>query len=94
MNKYIIKREIPNASEIPSEKLDEIGNGSESVLTEMRSEGKQIEQEVSYVAGNNVFCIYNADSEETIKEHANRAGVPANEITLIPNVLRHNTSKG
>ena len=47
MNKYIIKREIPNASEIPSEKLDEIGNGSESVLTEMRSEGKQIEQEVS-----------------------------------------------
>jgi len=70
------------------------GMVSESVLTEMRSEGKQIEQEVSYVAGNNVFCIYNADSEETIKEHANRAGVPANEITLIPNVLRHNTSKG
>ena len=34
MNKYIIKREIPNASEIPSEKLDEIGKGSESVLIE------------------------------------------------------------
>ena len=50
MNKYIIKREIPNASEIPSEKLDEIGNGSESVLTEMRSEGKQIEQEVIWRA--------------------------------------------
>ncbi len=40
MNKYIIKREIPHASEIPSEKLDEIGNGSASVLTEMRSEGQ------------------------------------------------------
>ena len=57
MNKYIIKREIPNASEIPSEKLKDIGKGSESVLIEMRSEGKQIEQEVSYVAGNNVFCV-------------------------------------
>ena len=92
MNKYLIKREIPNASEIPSQKLDEIGKGSESVLIEMRNEGKKIEQEVSYVAGNNVFCIYNADSEDTIKEHANRAGVPVNEITLVPNVLKHNTN--
>ena len=92
MNKYLIKREIPNASQIPSEQLDEIGQGSESVLTAMRNEGKKIEQEVSYVAGNNVFCVYNADSEETIKEHAERAGVPVNEITLVPNVLKHNTS--
>ena len=92
MNKYFIKREITNAFEIPSQKLDEIGKGSESVLIEMRNEGKKIEQEVSYVAGNNVFCIYNADSEDTIKEHANRAGVPVNEITLVPNVLKHNTN--
>ena len=94
MNKYLIKREIPNASQIPSEQLDEIGQGSESVLTAMRNEGKKIEQEVSYVAGNNVFCVYNADSEETIKEHGKRAGVPVNEITLVPNVLKHNTNKG
>ena len=91
-NKYLIKRGIEGASQIPSEKLDEIGQGSESVLIAMRNEGKQIEQEVSYVAGNNVFCVYNADSEDIIKEHASRAGVPANEITLVPNVLRHNTS--
>ena len=94
MNKYLIKREIPSASQIPREKLDEIGQGSESVLIAMRNEGKKIEQEVSYDAGNNVFCVYNADSEETIKEHATRAGVPANEITLVPNVLKHNTNKG
>ena len=47
MNKYLIKREIPNASQIPSEQLEEIGQGSESVLTAMRNEGKKIEQEVS-----------------------------------------------
>ena len=94
MNKYLIKREIPNASQIPSKQLDEIGQGSESVLTAMRNEGKKIEQEVSYVAGSNVFCVYNADSEETIKEHGKRAGVPVNEITLVPNVLKHNTNKG
>lgn len=93
MNKYLIKREIEGASQIPSEKLEEIGKGSESVLVQMRNEGKNIEQEQSYVAGNNVFCVYNADSEEVVKEHAERAGVPANEITLISSVLEHNTNK-
>ena len=92
MNKYLIRREIEGASQIPSEKLDEIGQGSESVLTAMRNEGKQIEQELSYIAGDNVFCVYNADSEDTIKEHAERAGVPVNEITLVSNILKHNTS--
>ena len=93
MNKYLIKREIEGASQIPTEKLEEIGQGSESVLVQMRNEGKNIEQEQSYVAGNNVFCVYNADSEEVVKEHAERAGVPANEITLISSVLEHNTNK-
>ena len=92
MKKYIIKREIEGASKIPSDKLEEIGQGSESVLVEMRKEGKNIEQEQSYVAGNNVFCVYNADSEDVIKEHAERAGVPANKITLISSVLEHNTN--
>ena len=94
MNKYLIKREIPNADQIPAEQLDKIGQGSEAVLVAMRNEGKAIEQEVSYVAGNNVFCVYNADSEETIKEHGERAGVPVTEITIVPNVLKHNTNNG
>ena len=68
-NKYLIKRGIEGASQIPSEKLDEIGQGSESVLIAMRNEGKQIEQEHSYIAGNNVFCVYNAESEALIKAH-------------------------
>ena len=92
MNKYLIKREIEVASQIPSEKLDEIGKGSESVLIAMRNEGKKIEQEHSYIAGNNVFCDYNADSKDFIKEHAERAGVPANEITEISSILEHNTN--
>ena len=92
MNKYLIRREIEGAAQIPSEQLDEIGQGSESVLIAMRNEGKQIEQELSYIAGDNVFCVYNADSEDTVKEHAERAGVPVNEITLVSNILKHNTS--
>ena len=49
MNKYLIRREIEGASQIPSDKLEEIGQGSESVLVEMRNEGKNIEQELPFL---------------------------------------------
>ena len=29
-----------------------------------------IEQEHSHIAGNNVFCVYNAESEDIIKENS------------------------
>ncbi|MBL6655509.1 MAG: DUF4242 domain-containing protein [Flavobacteriaceae bacterium] len=92
MNKYLIKREIPNASSIPSDKLDSTGKHSEGILIDMRNEGKNIEQEHSYVAGDCVYCVYNAESVDLLKEHAQRAGMPANEITLISNELEHNTN--
>ena len=40
--------------------------------------GKKIEQKNSYITGNNLFCVYNADSKDFIEEHAERAGVPEN----------------
>lgn len=92
MKKFIIRREIEGASNIPEENLKQIGEKSEGVLTSMRNEGKNIEQEHSYIAGDNVFCVYNAESEQLIKEHADRAQVPANEITQISSTLKHNTN--
>tara|TARA_B100000768_G_scaffold163776_1_gene165251 strand:- start:254 stop:526 length:273 start_codon:yes stop_codon:yes gene_type:complete len=89
MKKFLIKRNIDGASQIPKDKLQEIGKGSESILTSMRNEGENIEQEHSYIAGN---CVYNAESEELLREHAERAHMPANEITLISNELEHNTN--
>ena len=92
MKKYLIKREIEGASQISQEKLSQIGEGSETVLVKMRSEGKEIEQEHSYIVGDNVFCVYNAESKDFILEHSERAGVPANEIVEISSILEHNTN--
>jgi hypothetical protein len=58
----------------------------------MRSEGKNIMQEQSYVVGNAIFCVYNAENEELIREHSERSGAPANEISEITTVIKHNTS--
>ena len=49
-------------------------------------------QEQSYVIGNAIYCVYNADSADLIKEHSERSGAPANEISEISTVIKHNTS--
>ena len=92
MQKYLIRRAMQGASSIPKHEMNKGGKASEDVLEEMRNEGKMIQQETSYVAGDNVFCVYNAENEELIKEHAERSGGVATEITEISTVIKHNTS--
>jgi len=58
----------------------------------MRSEEKNIMQEQSYLVGNAIFCVYEAENEELIREHSQRSGAPATEISEITTVIKHNTS--
>ena len=92
MKKFLIRREMKGASSIPKHEMNKGGKASENILEEMRNEGKMIQQETSYVAGDNVFCVYNAENEDLIKEHAKRSGGEATEITEISTVIMHNTS--
>lgn len=92
MKKFLIRRDMEGAGSLPKHELNNAGKGSEGVLDEMRSEGKNIMQEQSYVIGNAIYCVYNADSADLIKEHSERSGAPANEISEISTVIKHNTS--
>ena len=92
MKKFIIKRQMDGAGSIPKNDLNSAGKNSEEVLDAMRSEGKNIQQEQSYVVGDAIYCVYNADSEELIKEHSERSGAPATEISEVTSVIKHNTS--
>ena len=71
MKKFLIRREMKGASSVPKHEMNKGGKASEVVLEEMRNEGKMIQQETSYVAGDNVFCIYNSEkrilSKNTLK---------------------------
>ena len=92
MKKFLIRRDMEGAGSLPKHELNNAGKGSEGVLEEMRSEGKNIMQEQSYVIVNAIYCVYNADSADLIKEHSKRSGAPANEISEISTVIKHNTS--
>ena len=58
----------------------------------MRAEGKDIQQEQSYVAGDAIYCIYHAASADLIREHAERSNGVATEITEITTLINHNSS--
>ena len=80
MPKFIIERNIPNVGEFTSEKLKSISKKSVEVLCQL---GTDIQWIHSYVAGDRMYCIYIAHSEEMILEHARLGGFPADRITRI-----------
>jgi hypothetical protein len=92
MKKFIIKRAMTGVSGATKHELDKSGKASEAVLIEMRAEGKEIQQEQSYVAGDTIYCIYHAASADLIREHAERSNGVATEITEITTLIKHNTS--
>jgi hypothetical protein len=53
----------------------------------LSKQGSQIQWVHSYVAGDKIYCIYNAANEELIREHAKQSGFPANRITEVANII-------
>lgn len=84
MPKFIIERNIPQAGSFTPEMLKSIAQKSKEVLCTL---GSDIQWIHSYVAGDKIYCIYMAPSEELIREHARLGGFPANSITQISNVI-------
>lgn len=71
---------------ITQNELEDAGEQSGEALRELRDEGAGIRWVESEVMTNEegqvtgTFCHYRADGEETIREHAERAGLPATRI--------------
>jgi len=84
MKKYIIEREIPGAGTWNAEKLQAVSQVSCGVL---RKQGTEIQWVHSYVAGDKIYCIYYAENEEMIREHAKLSGFPANLVSSISNII-------
>lgn len=87
MQRYMIERAIPDIGSAEREELRGAAEQSNAVLGAMQSEGKHIQWEHSYVAGDKTFCVYVADSPALIEEHAERSGFPATVVTEIGKII-------
>src|SRR5689334_17539564 len=90
MKTYLIERDIPDAGKLTAEQLKAISQTSCKVLKEM---GPEIQWVQSYVTGDKIYCIYKAESEELIREHAKKGGFPANYIMEISSVISPATAR-
>lgn len=84
LQQFLIEREIKGAGNMTATQLREASQKSNSVL---RVLGPDIQWVHSYVAGDKIYCVYNAPSEALIKSHAEQSGFPANKITRVSAVI-------
>jgi hypothetical protein len=89
MPKFVIEREIPGAGMLTAADLKAISQKSCGVLREM---GPAVQWLHSYVADNKIYCVYVADSEKLVREHAQRGGFPANVVTRVSTVIDPSTA--
>lgn len=84
MPQFVIEREIPGAGKLSEEQIREVSLRSLQTLKEM---GPQIQWLNSYVTEDKVYCVYLAPDEDTVREHARRAGIPANRVSAVRRLI-------
>jgi hypothetical protein len=89
MKRFLIEREIPGASELTEVQLADISKKSNATVESLGVPYRWIN---SYVAGDKVYCIHEADDEDVIREHARRGGFPANTVCAIANEFGPHTA--
>lgn len=82
MQRFIIEREIPGASQLSQDELAHIAQASNAVVDGL---GAPYNWVTSYVAGDKIYCVHEADDAETVLEHARRGGFPANVVSAVAN---------
>jgi len=80
MKTFVIEREIKDAGKFTPADLKGIAQKSCGVVKQI---GTGIEWVNSYVTGNKLYCIYKAENEELIRQHAKLGGFPANKISEV-----------
>jgi hypothetical protein len=84
MPRFLIERNIPGAANLSPAELKAISAKSVSVLREL---GPSIQWVQSYVAGDKIYCVYNAASADLVREHAKKGGFPADVVTEVAAVI-------
>lgn len=88
MPRFIIEHEVPGAGELSQEEIKSVFQHGLGIVEEM---GPGIEWVQSYFTADKVYCEYIAPNEEVIREHARRAGFPANKVSEVATLVTHST---
>jgi hypothetical protein len=83
MPKYVIERDIPGAGSVGPEEVRALSEKSNGVIADLGD----VQWVQSYVTGDKLFCLYIAPSEDRVREHAARTGIPANFVHEVVGIV-------
>jgi hypothetical protein len=84
MHRYVIERDLPGIGGVPTEALRQAARSCARATSDL---GPGIQWVRSHVTDNRIYCEFVAESEELVREHALRAGLPANRVSEVREVL-------
>jgi hypothetical protein len=89
MKRYVIERNIPGVGQMNAAQLKDASATSNAALNQLAGKVQWVQ---SYVVDDKTFCIYLADGESSVQEHARLSGFPANKVTEVRSVIEPMTA--
>ena len=89
LKRFLVERAIPGVGGMSIVELCGAARASNQAIEKL---GPNIQWQHSYVAGDRTFCIYLADGEDVIHDHAELSGFPVTRITEIPQIIDPTTA--
>jgi Protein of unknown function (DUF4242) len=86
---FIIERNVPGADKLSAEELRDISAKSNQTVARL---GEPYAWITSYVAGDKLYCVHEAESADVVRRHAREGGFPANKVTEIAAVIGPKTA--
>jgi hypothetical protein len=90
MPKFVIERDMPGVGALTRPELQGASQKSCAVLGAL---GPQIQWIHSYVTDDKIYCVYLAPDEAMVREHAKRAGFPANKVSQVRTIIEPMTAE-
>jgi hypothetical protein len=84
MKRYVIERDLPGVGSMSENELRQASSTSNSAISQLFP---KVQWQHSYVTAEKTFCIYIAEDEDAIHQHAEISGFPANMITEVTGVI-------
>jgi hypothetical protein len=85
----MIERNVPGIGSKTADEMGEAAKTSNGALAQLEG----IQWQHSYVTADKTFCVYLAESEGLIREHARLSSFPANTITEVTEVIDPSTER-
>lgn len=84
MRNFLVERNVPDVGKLTRDELRAAATNSNQALASLAPD---VQWQQSYVTDDHFFCVYVATNEGSVRQQAERAGIPADQIVEIRQVI-------